>query len=324
MIRASWPMALSMCRRARRGGAVGGTELVGEHVVVEEVDVDGGDTAVEVRRDTEGEELPHPDGKHDLEAEPAESIRARAVRMSDHPHDEPRELHRGQPETLRDHPAEQHHGEAQPEQGQAGPGRLHEPGERQEAVLGPAGEDTAIARAALEEFPPACGDTRLHEIGRPRVREMELAAGALVIVVEARDIRLDPVHGGGLKGRSRRGQPDGHRKAEESAARHESRGIGNAPAFSAPSNTSRESPSIWTTRNRRRAFSSVGPSRAHRAIRSTSPWRARTRSSSMSRRSYISRSRYQARVSPGREIHMTSGSSSRRETSAAMRRGGSS
>src|SRR5258705_2051575 len=63
--------------------------------------------------------------------------------------------------------------------------------------------------------------------------------------------------------------------------------LGMPPAFSASSKTSRESPSIWTTRNLRRGFSSVGPSRAHRAIRSTSPWRARTSPSSISRRSYI-------------------------------------
>src|SRR5438093_4579187 len=49
--------------------AVTGAEGMGEHVVVEEVDVHGGDAAVEIGRDTEGEELPHPDGKHDLEAE---------------------------------------------------------------------------------------------------------------------------------------------------------------------------------------------------------------------------------------------------------------
>src|SRR5258705_3283244 len=63
--------------------------------------------------------------------------------------------------------------------------------------------------------------------------------------------------------------------------------LGMPPAFSASSKTSRESPSIWTTRNLRRGFSSVSPSRAHRAIGPTSPWRARTSPSGISGRPYI-------------------------------------
>src|SRR6266508_3624661 len=183
------------------GRAVGGTEGVGEDVVVEKVDVEGRDAPVEVGRDAEGEELPYPDGEHDLESEPTESIMARAVRMGRQPRDKPCELHGGEPETFRDHPAEKDDGQSQSEEGQPGSCQLHEPGEGQQAVLGSAGEDAAIAGASLEYSATARGQARLHEISGACLRKVKLALGALVVVVEARNVRHDPVHGGGLKGR---------------------------------------------------------------------------------------------------------------------------
>src|SRR5262249_54870600 len=57
--------------------------------------------------------------------------------------------------------------------------------------------------------------------------------------------------------------------------------LGMRPARSAVSKTSRERPSICTTRKRRRAVASAGPSLAQRAIRSARPWSERARSSSI-------------------------------------------
>src|SRR5215510_2592194 len=67
--------------------------------------------------------------------------------------------------------------------------------------------------------------------------------------------------------------------------------LGMRPPSSAASKTSRESPSICTTRKRRRAVAPAGPSLAQRAIRSTAPWSLRTRSSIMTRAASPGRSR---------------------------------
>src|SRR6266436_5882739 len=210
------------------GRAVRGPEGVGENVVVEKVDVEGRDAPVEVGGDAEGEKLPDPDGAHDLEPEPAEPIMARAVRMGGQPHDKACELHRGEPETFCDHPAEKDDRQGQPEERQPGSRELHEPGECQKTVLGSAGEDTSIAGASLEYSATARGEARLHEIRGPCLRKVKLALGALVVVVEARNIGHDPVHGGGLKGWRRRGKADRHGAPEESPARDQPRGIGDA------------------------------------------------------------------------------------------------
>src|SRR5215813_2723007 len=53
------------------------------------------------------------------------------------------------------------------------------------------------------------------------------------------------------------------------------------PLWRARSNTLRDSPSIWMTRNRRRGAASMQPRRVHRARRSTMRWKDRTRSSTM-------------------------------------------
>ncbi len=201
---------------------------MGEDVVVEKIHVDGRYSPVEIGRDAEGEELPYPDGEHDLESQPAEPVVARAVRMGHQPHDKPCELHGGEPETFRDHPAEEDDGQAQPEEGPAGPRELHEPGECQKTVLGSPGEDAAIAGASLEYSATALGEAGLHEISGPRLRKVHLTLRALVVVVEARNIGHDPVHGRGLKGWSRRGKPDRHGAPEESPARDQPRGIGDA------------------------------------------------------------------------------------------------
>src|SRR5262249_41423300 len=78
--------------------------------------------------------------------------------------------------------------------------------------------------------------------------------------------------------------------------------LGMRPASSAASKTSRERPSICTTRKRRRAVAAAGLSLAQRAIRFTVLWSLRTRSSIMTRTASPGRSRaqvYRASRAPG-------------------------
>ena len=200
---------------------------MGEHVVVEIVDVHGRDSPVEIGRHAQREELPHPDRKDDLEPEPPQSLVARASRMARQPEHEARQLHRRQPDALGDDPAEEHDRRPEPEQGKAGARRLHEPRERQQAVLGSAREHAAIARAALEDSPASLGVSCFDEVRRARLGEVELSLGALVVVVKAWNIGLDPIHGRGLKRGSGGGKPDRHGAPHESPARDEAGGIGD-------------------------------------------------------------------------------------------------
>src|SRR5262245_48674905 len=83
--------------------------------------------------------------------------------------------------------------------------------------------------------------------------------------------------------------------------------LGMRPATSAASKTSRERPSICTTRRRRRAVASAEPSLVQRAIRSTVPWSLRTRSSIMMRAASPGRSRarvYRASRAFGPPLHL--------------------
>src|SRR5215471_5321436 len=81
--------------------------------------------------------------------------------------------------------------------------------------------------------------------------------------------------------------------------------LGMRPASSAASKTSRERPSICTTRNRRRTVGAAGPSLAQRAIWFTVPWSLRTRSSIMTRAASPGRSRARVyRASPAPALHL--------------------
>src|SRR5215813_2042511 len=89
------------------GGRVGGPERVSEHVVVEEVHVDGGNPAVEIGGHAEGEELAQPDREDDLEPQPAQPVVAHAVPLKEEAPEEAPELDRGKQEALGDDPAEE-------------------------------------------------------------------------------------------------------------------------------------------------------------------------------------------------------------------------
>jgi hypothetical protein len=52
--------------------------------------------------------------------------------------------------------------------------------------------------------------SRFDEVRDARLGEVKLAPDALVVVVEAGNIRLDSIHGRCLKGGSGRGKSDGH------------------------------------------------------------------------------------------------------------------
>src|SRR5499433_4186578 len=139
------------------GGRMGRPESVSEHVVIQEVHVHGGEPAVEIGRHAQGEKLPQPDREDDLEPEPAQPVVAHVLALEDEAPEETPELYPGEPEALRDDPAEEDGGCSQAEQGKSGPCGLHEPGEGEQAVLGASREDATVAGAALEDAAPARG-----------------------------------------------------------------------------------------------------------------------------------------------------------------------
>src|SRR6185295_4387521 len=87
----------------------------------------------------------------------------------------------------------------------AGAGQSLEAREGPQAVVRAAGEDAAVAGAALEDAGPAVGVPALDEIGDPAVREVQLPARPLVVEVKAGDVGPPAVHDGGLEGGGRRG-----------------------------------------------------------------------------------------------------------------------
>ena len=146
---------------------------MGEHVVIEEVDIDGRDAPVQIGRDAEREHLAHPDREHDLEPEPPEAFGAPGDRVCRHAGDEACQLDCSQAETLHDHPAKQTDRECPPQNRKAGARRLQESGECEQAVLGSAGEHAAIARAAAKNSAPTLRVALLDEVGGAGPREME-------------------------------------------------------------------------------------------------------------------------------------------------------
>src|SRR5215467_8652528 len=210
------------------GGRMARSEGVSEHVVVQEVHVYGRESAIEIGRHTQGEELPEPDREDDLEPEPAQSVVAHAFALKDEAPEKAPELYPGEPEALRDDPAEEDGGCSQAEQGKSSPRGLHEPGEGEEAVLGASREDAAVAGAALEDAATARRVARLDEVRHPGLRKMELAFGTLVVVVKARNVRLHPIHGGRLEGRRGGGEADRHRVTNEAATGEKPCRVGDA------------------------------------------------------------------------------------------------
>ena len=73
------------------------------------------------------------------------------------------------------------------------------------------------------------GMALLYEVRGAGPREVDLQPGAFVVVVEARNVRLDPVHGGRLEGRSGGGEPHRHGAPFEAPALDEPGRIGDHP-----------------------------------------------------------------------------------------------
>src|SRR5207249_7767852 len=71
----------------------------------------------------------------------------------------------------------------------------------------------------------------LHEVRGSRHRKVDLSALALVVVVEAWDVRLDPVHGCRVEGRGRGGDPHGHRLAGEPPRPEQPPDVAETPAM---------------------------------------------------------------------------------------------
>src|SRR5262249_30081695 len=88
-------------------------------------------------------------------------------------------------------------------------------------------EDAAIAGAALEDAAPAPGVAGFYEVRHAGFGEVELALRALVVVVEARDVRLHPIHGRGLEGGRGGGEADRHCTSDEAAAGEGRGGVGD-------------------------------------------------------------------------------------------------
>ena len=204
------------------GRAVLGSERVGGDVVVEVVHVDDGNAVVQIARDLRREELAHPHRDADLDLRPlpasaraaADAPRQRTRNSSEHDH--------GLADALQRDPAE--HDEPGQHADETRAARPRQLGEAEEVVLGAAGEHASVDAAAAKDA-DAARDVRRLDAGRmPGAREVDVRAAALVVVVEARDIGLHPVHRGHLK-RGRGGRhADAHRvKAVPTARRASSR-----------------------------------------------------------------------------------------------------
>src|SRR5712691_9730121 len=191
-----------------------GPEGVGKDIVFEIIDVNRGDTAVQVGRHRQGEELPHPDAQADLEQQPAEPT-AGMQRIVDQTQSSAGQLDGRERAALEHDPRHQHHGQRRPHERQAGPGRAQQPRRRPKAVGRAAREHAAVAGAAHHDAAPSPGMALLHEIGHTRARKITVGALALVVPVEAGDIGMDAVHQRRLKCRRRRGKPDGELAADK-------------------------------------------------------------------------------------------------------------
>ena len=139
-----------MIQRAH-GRSMGGAEGMGEDVIVQVVHVHGSRATIEVGRYGQGEELADPDGKDDLQPQPAEALRTGGAGTPRRAHHETGQLEGGEPKGLDHHPAQQSCGQEQAEERKTCPRGLQEPGEGQETVRRAPREDTAIARAARED-----------------------------------------------------------------------------------------------------------------------------------------------------------------------------
>src|SRR5262249_12445096 len=82
--------------------------------------------------------------------------------------------------------------------------------EVEEIVDGAAGEHTAVRAPAFHDAASSRALLRLHARRVAAAREVDIGARPLVVIVEARNVRLYAVHRGHLKGRRGRRQADAH------------------------------------------------------------------------------------------------------------------
>ena len=188
---------------------------VGGDVVVEIVDVDGRHTGVEVVRDREREQLAQPERDPELDREPFPAAGRDGQRIGDHPERRPAELDQGRQGTLHHHPREHDRLGDRAEQARSGGSLDHREG--QQVAGGAAGEDAAV-RASAAHDAPAPGRLGRLDVGRIAApREVHVGLAALVIVVEARNVRPHAVHRGHLERRRRGREPDAHRRHPKAA-----------------------------------------------------------------------------------------------------------
>ena len=250
-------------------------ELVGGHVVVDEVHVEGRHARVEVDGHAEREELAEPAADEEAHRHPAE--RRHAVSQAEapehparpnqelpdgddrHPHDQPRHHETGHQKRPNAH---------SPPEG-VGP---EEVGEGEDRVVGAAPEHAAVGATPAENALPPLSVGRLHGGGVPGAREPPVGPTPLVEKLEGRNVDGTAVHQPGLERRRRGRQPRGDRVETEGAGAEQPReGRHASLRATASRSTSWEHPQIWITTKRRVGAVGVGGIRAQRATASSRP-----------------------------------------------------
>src|SRR5207249_11336059 len=151
---------------------------------------------------------PHRDP--DLDGEPAPPPRALPEGVGDEAEEGAGELDPGEHAALHEDPADDDELRDEAEQARAARPPHHR--ERQEVARGAAREDAAVGAAVGQDAAAALRLRHLDPQGVLPAREVHVGVAALVVVVEAGDVRPHAVHGRHLEGRRRGGQTDAHRR----------------------------------------------------------------------------------------------------------------
>ncbi len=191
--------------------------------------VDRGHAAIEVSRGRQREKLANPDGEPNLDEQPPERAGPASHRVRHEAQACMRQLHGRERAALEHHPAEEHGGERDAQDGEPRPRRVQELRHGPQAVLRPAREDAPVGGPALHDPPPAARVPLLHEIRDAGTREVHVLARPLVVPVKARNVGAHAVHERRLEGGRVRGQPDGERAHPEPPRRHQPREPWHAP-----------------------------------------------------------------------------------------------
>ena len=207
-------------------------ELVGGHVVVHEVHVEGRHPRVEVDGHAEREELAEPAADEESHRHPTEGRHAvsqaeapeRPSRPSQelpegdhrHPHDQPRHHETGHQKRPNAH---------SPPEG-VGSEKM---GEGEDRVVGAAPEHAAVGAAPAENALPPLSVGRLHGGGVPGAREPPVGPTPLVEELEGGNVDRTAVHQPGLERRRRGRQAGGDRVETEGAVAEQPRQGRHAP-----------------------------------------------------------------------------------------------